>query len=279
MQAADCGNINVNGKAKTMKEYDIVMSFAGEDRKVAEELASRLVSKGINVFYDEYEKANLWGKDLYTHLIKIYRDDSKYYLMILSESYAKKQWTNHERKAAQSRAFAENQEYILPLRLDETEIEGVLNTTGYIDYKKTDIEEIIDLITKKIYKYNKDNNISYSITYLEEVFAKQYIDANGVPLKDKDFTTQCPTCQIKQNLSDSVVSLDNDDTIYTCKNGCQPLVIISRPGIVAWPGRGYKLGNHVVRNAQDLLIKANSTGAALSLLASKAALMKKKPNS
>ena len=84
------------------------------------------------MFYDEYAEAELWGKDLYVHLTKVYRDESKFCLMLLSTDYAKKQWTSHERRAAQARAFSENREYILPLRLDDSEIEGVLDTTGYI---------------------------------------------------------------------------------------------------------------------------------------------------
>ena len=146
-----------------MPTYDVVVSFAGEDREIASTIAEHLVMKGINVFYDEYEQANLWGKDLYAHLTKVYRDDSKYCLMIISESYAKKQWTNHERKAAQARAFQENSEYILPLRLDDAEIEGVLGTTGYIDYRHTPLERIIDLILEKVIQYNKEHGIAYEL--------------------------------------------------------------------------------------------------------------------
>ena len=94
--------------------YDVAISFAGEDRPVAGNIASGLVLKGLNVFYDEYVEADLWGRDLYVHLTKVYRDDSKFCLMLVSDSYAAKQWTNHERRAAQSRAFSENREYILP---------------------------------------------------------------------------------------------------------------------------------------------------------------------
>lgn len=54
-----------------MQTYDVVIPFAGEDRSVAESIASNLITSGINVFYDEYEQANLWGKDLYAHLTKI----------------------------------------------------------------------------------------------------------------------------------------------------------------------------------------------------------------
>ncbi|MFE3898545.1 MULTISPECIES: toll/interleukin-1 receptor domain-containing protein [unclassified Priestia] len=137
------------------KNYDIAISFAGEDRKIAEEIANKLNELGIRVFYDNFEKAILWGKDLYTHLSDVYGEKAKYCLMIVSKSYAKKHWTNLERKAAQAKAFREEHEYILPLRLDDTEIPGLLSTTGYIDIRDTNIDEIIDLITQKILRITK----------------------------------------------------------------------------------------------------------------------------
>lgn len=261
-----------------MIKYDVVISFAGEDREIAKEIAANLVLKGINVFYDEYEKANLWGKDLYVHLTKVYKDDSKLCLMLLSDSYSKKQWTSHERKAAQARAFVENQEYILPLRLDDTEVDGILGTSGYIDVRTTEMEEIINLITEKVHQYNKDNNIKYKIVQLEDVFKKS-IDTRGqTPIKDKHCKTVCPNCRTEQKLSESIISLDNDETIYTCKNGCQTLLVIGRPGIVAWTGRGYRLGDDVIRNPQDIIVKTEGMKVPMVLSAGKAALMKKKPN-
>jgi len=263
-----------------MPTYDVVISFAGEDREIAESIASSLVTKGVNVFYDEYEQAILWGKDLYVHLTKIYRDESKYCLMLLSDSYAKKQWTSHERKAAQARAFTENREYILPLRLDGTEIEGILDTTGYIDYRTVDFERIIDLIVEKIHQYNRDNGITYEIVKVEKVFKKQTIGVKGGRrITDKDMTTECPACGEQQLLTEACLSLDEDDTIYTCKNGRQPIVVVSRPGIVVWPGRGYRLGEHVIRNTRDIYVKTEDMGVPMVIIESKAALKKSRPNS
>lgn len=262
-----------------MPTYDVVISFAGEDREVAESIASNLVTKGINVFYDEYEQANLWGKDLYVHLTKIYRDKSKFCLMILSENYAKKQWTNHERKAAQARAFQENREYILPLRLDDSEIEGILGTTGYINFRQVSLERVIDLISEKVIQYNRENGIAYEIVRAETVF-KKVLDFKGKqPFRDSDMKTECPACNTAQNLSESTISLDSHDTVYTCKNGCQPLVVISRPGMVAWPGRGYRLQNYVIRNVRDIFIKTESMSIPMLIPASKAALMKVRSSS
>lgn len=53
---------------------------------------------------------------------------------LVSSNYAKKVWTNHELRAAQVRALEEGeQEYILQIRLDDTEIPGLLPTIKYID--------------------------------------------------------------------------------------------------------------------------------------------------
>lgn len=262
-----------------MPTYDVVISFAGEDREIASAIAENLVMKGITVFYDEYEQANLWGKDLYAHLTKVYRDESKYCLMIVSENYAKKQWTNHERKAAQARAFQENTEYILPLRLDDAEIEGVLGTTGYIDYRNMPLERVIDLLSEKVIQYNDEHGITYEIVKTETVFEKALDFKGKRPFRDSDMNTTCPACGTEQNLSEATLSLDGDDTLYTCKNGCQPIVVVSRPGMVAWPGRGYRLDEYVIRNVKDIIIKTESMGMPMVIPASKAALMKSQPSS
>ena len=51
-------------------EYDVALSYAGEDRAPAATLANILKSRGAKVFYDQYEKPILWGKDLYIHLFE-----------------------------------------------------------------------------------------------------------------------------------------------------------------------------------------------------------------
>lgn len=259
--------------------YDVAISFAGEDRPVAADIAAGLVLKGFNVFYDEYAEADLWGKDLYVHLTQVYRDDSKFCLMLVSDSYAAKQWTNHERRAAQSRAFTESREYVLPLRLDDAQIEGVLTTTGYIDFRKKTVEEVVELVVTKVRAFNVQNGIAYAILRAEEVFKNAGIRGpNEVPYSDANFQTECPTCKSRQHLSEAPITLDSDDTVYSCKNGCQPIAVISRPGIVAWPGRGYRLGTHVIRNAADIIFAVAGMAVPVLIPASQAALMKARPH-
>ena len=132
------------------KQYDVALSFAGEDRHYAEQLAGLLRLGGYLVFYDKYEQAELWGKDLYVHLSSVYKDQARYCVIFLSKYYAQKLWAKHELQNAQARAFQENQEYILPIRIDDTEIPGILPTVGYLDLAPTNIEEIYQALVEKL---------------------------------------------------------------------------------------------------------------------------------
>lgn len=55
-----------------MFQDDVALSFAGEQRASVFEVAECLKKAGVNVFYDEFEKANLWSKNLYDHLSDVY---------------------------------------------------------------------------------------------------------------------------------------------------------------------------------------------------------------
>ena len=130
-------------------EYDVALSFAGEDRQYAEALAELLENNDYRVFYDKYERAQLWGENLYDYLSETYKDKARYCVMFVSKHYAQKVWTNHERRSAQARALAENVAYILPVRIDDTEIPGILPTVGYLDLRSVTIIEVYqDLVVK-----------------------------------------------------------------------------------------------------------------------------------
>ena len=136
-------------------EYDVAISFAGENRNVAEELSEIFSQRRLRVFYDEYYKADLWGKNLYDHLSDIYKNKTIFCVVLVSKYYAEKQWTNLERQAAQARAFEENQEYILPIRLDTADVKGILPTMGYLDYGKETPLSIARMLQDKVKKYKK----------------------------------------------------------------------------------------------------------------------------
>ena len=61
------GGIPTRMLSQLRRSYDVVFSFAGEDRAYVEEVAAILRSNGVSVFYDLDEEADLWGKDLADH--------------------------------------------------------------------------------------------------------------------------------------------------------------------------------------------------------------------
>src|SRR6266478_2933593 len=134
------------------QKYHVALSFAGEDRGYVEKVAAQLVSDGVIVFYDKFEEADLWGKDLYVHLRDVYKNKALFTVIFLSEHYKNKLWPNHERQSAQARAFAEaDKEYILPAIFDESvEVPGLLKTTGRISLSKRTPEELAQLIVRKL---------------------------------------------------------------------------------------------------------------------------------
>ena len=71
-------------------------------------------------------------------------------MIFVSDDYAKKVWTNHERKSAQARAITEASEYVLPFRFDDTELPGLRRTVGYLDSSDIDAPTLANIIDKKL---------------------------------------------------------------------------------------------------------------------------------
>lgn len=133
-----------------MFEYDVVLSFAGEQREQVDQVAACLKAAGITVFYDRYEKANLWGKNLYDHLSDVYQHKGRYCVMFLSKEYATKVWTTLERQNAQARAITEKGEYILPVRMDETVVPGLPITVGCLTFSEEGVSGICGAVVEKL---------------------------------------------------------------------------------------------------------------------------------
>lgn len=130
--------------------YDVALSFAGENREYVEEVATLLKASGISVFYDKFEKASLWGKNLVDHLAKVYQQNSRYVVMFVSEHYVAKAWPTHERQHAQARSLVAKEEFILPARFDDAEVPGMTSTVGFVDLRSTTPSELVDLILAKL---------------------------------------------------------------------------------------------------------------------------------
>jgi hypothetical protein len=131
-------------------QYDVCLSFASEQRAYVERVAERVRNGGAEVFYDNWNTAHCWGRNLVQYFDRIYRADSHYCVIFISADYANKAWPTQELESAQARAFERKEEYILPARFDDTEIPGILSTTGCLDLRKYSADELADMILEKI---------------------------------------------------------------------------------------------------------------------------------
>ena len=131
--------------------FDVVLSFAGADREHAEKLKTILKDQGFRIFYDHDHKEDLWGKNLPDYFSKIYESSARFCVIFVSQAYKDGFWTNHERKSAIARYIRENEEYILPIKVEDVELDGIPPTIGYVELEMG-IDKIAELLIKKLLK-------------------------------------------------------------------------------------------------------------------------------
>lgn len=130
--------------------FDVAISVAGPDKEYALELAEQLRRAGFTVFYYEFYPEYLWGKNLATTFDEIFRKRSRFCVVFVSKEYRDRVWTSHEMRSAQARAVEEKgNEYILPVRIDDTELDGLLPTLSYLPIGMG-VKKIGDLLIKKL---------------------------------------------------------------------------------------------------------------------------------
>jgi hypothetical protein len=130
--------------------FDVAISFAGTERELAEKLAEVLRAAGITVFYDNFYPEHLWGKNLTAFLDEIYRKRAKFCVVFVSTEYKDRKWTIHELRSAQAKALEQKgDEYILPVKVDDAELDGLPPNVGYVGIS-LGVEKIAELLIKKL---------------------------------------------------------------------------------------------------------------------------------
>lgn len=137
---------------KAASNFDVAISFAGTERKLAEDLAIRVKAAGFQVFYDEFFPEELWGKNLGEFFHEIYSQRSRYCVIFVSNEYLNREWTVHERRSAQERMLKEKgNEYILPIKVEDVELPGIPSTTGYLPIS-SGVDKIAEILIRKLKK-------------------------------------------------------------------------------------------------------------------------------
>ena len=131
-------------------KYQVALSFAGEQRDYVEEVARHLQSRSIALFYDGFEKVDLWGRSAVEAFHEAFAEKSAYVVMFISEAYVSKAWPNHERRSALSRMIEEEGEYILPVRFDGTRVPGLPTDIIYECARKHTPAQLAPMIANKL---------------------------------------------------------------------------------------------------------------------------------
>lgn len=111
--------------------YQVALSFAGEQRQYIDEVARNLRARGVSVFYDDFERSELWGKDGAEAFYDAFSQRAAYVVMFISKAYVSKPWPRHERRAAFAQMIQAHREYVLPVRFDDTPVPGLPDSTIY----------------------------------------------------------------------------------------------------------------------------------------------------
>jgi hypothetical protein len=131
--------------------YDVAISFAGEQRDVAETLATDLKAAGLRVFIDSDFSHDLLGKDLAVTLQTVYAHHARHCVVLVSKEYVTKMWPNHERQAAVERRMRElGSDYVLPIKVDDIDLPGVPGTVSHLSLRSMDIRRAAAIIVRKL---------------------------------------------------------------------------------------------------------------------------------
>ena len=205
-------------------EFDFAFSFAGEDRVIVKKVRDSLVRRGIRVFFDEDFEWDLIGKNLSNRFKDVYGKNTIYVVIFISKHYRVKQWTDFEFQIAREEANSRKEEFILPIRLDDTILLGIQRDIGYFDYHQKGTRGISNLLSKKLEDFNERHNI----------FLKEYSDDDFTigSIFDDDDTSE--DVQIETELINSYIDMLKNDRVdhSMIKNLCYTINLKCYP--IAW---------------------------------------------
>lgn len=132
-----------------MWNFDFAISYADEERGIAKDIYRFLVDRGATVFYSNNEKSFLLGKKLKSKFASIFSTETKFVIIIVSKSYGMKYWTKFELGIALCESKKRHYEFILPIQIDETILDGLDNDICYINFRKEGLIDTVDFIHQK----------------------------------------------------------------------------------------------------------------------------------
>jgi hypothetical protein len=144
-------------------KYDFALSFAGENRDLAEKINELLLEQEISIFYDKNEQHRILAENVEDYLAPIYNSEASFVIVLLSMNYPKKIWTKFESENFKQR-FGENT--IIPIwykdnmpgLFDETQNIGGIVFDPTLHFEEQ-ANEIVKVIVEKLSEERRKNVI------------------------------------------------------------------------------------------------------------------------
>jgi TIR domain len=148
---ARTANLRSTGNGVGTVKFDVALSFPGEHRDYVADVAEGLRKHlGVNsVFYDQWYEALLARPNLDLVLQDIYRN-SELVVVFCCEEYATKEWCGLEWRAIRELIKMRQYERVMPMRFDDTVMEGLFSIDGFIDLKQRSPLQVARLIMERL---------------------------------------------------------------------------------------------------------------------------------
>jgi outer membrane protein assembly factor BamB len=129
--------------------YDLAISFAGKSRAIAREIAAQIKRQGCEVFFDEDQEHELWGRNGKAAFARVYGEEARFCLVLISDDYDRRAWTVFEREVIEARQMREP-DFLLPVMTDSYRPKWLPATRIYFDLGVRTIDDLFTLIMLRL---------------------------------------------------------------------------------------------------------------------------------
>jgi hypothetical protein len=133
--------------SKVDYEFDFAISFAGENRSLAEIITNLLAVLDCTVFYDKHFEANYLGQAWSKQFHEIFSERARLVICILDKHYAEKIWPTFEKDCFKQRVPDAS---VIPIYLDDTKFVGIPDDIIGIKFDNINLHNDEEAITDQI---------------------------------------------------------------------------------------------------------------------------------
>ncbi len=187
----------------------VFISHNRADEMAAGEIASFLVTEGVDVWFDKWQ---IKPGDSIVEGVDFGLSNCDFFIIIWSEHAAKSSWVNKEWTSALSKSIKKKSPIIIPIILDETEIPTILEDLMRISYKGGIEETRRALIAAILFREPSMNYVKAVVKKYHELISDEN-PGNPVGLK------ACPECGSTHFVIHTQNDYEHDETyyIFECK--------------------------------------------------------------